>query len=103
MALTLMGAGYAASPAWAGGVGDFLSPAFGTSCTNHHGARSEGSTTHDTGVGNGNLAGLPIGSPFNQCGGADLLPVNDLSQCRTAALPVDVVDNIVGMVPVCHS
>ncbi|MGW9448655.1 chaplin family protein [Streptomyces sp. NPDC055632] len=79
--LTLLGAGQAASPAWAGGVGDFLSPAFGTSCANHHtGARADGTTTHGTGAANGNLAGLPLGSPLNQCGGADILalPVVDL-------------------------
>ncbi|MET9957137.1 chaplin family protein [Streptomyces sp. NPDC006339] len=67
-------AGAAASPAMAGGVGDFLSPAFGTTCMNKHDAHSRGSTTHGTGISNGNLAGLPIGSPANQCGGADLLP-----------------------------
>jgi hypothetical protein len=63
----------AASPAAAGGVGDFLSPAFGTTCVNRHGTQAHGSTTHGTGIGNANLAGLPIGSPANQCGGADLL------------------------------
>ncbi|MFD0549908.1 chaplin family protein [Streptomyces rectiviolaceus] len=63
-----------ASPVAAGGVGDFLSPAFGTSCTNHHGTRADGATTHGTGAVDGNLAGLPVGSPFNQCGGADMKP-----------------------------
>ncbi|MFE7647457.1 chaplin family protein [Streptomyces phaeoluteigriseus] len=66
-----MGAAQAVSPAWAGGVGDFLSPAFGTSCANNHaGALPEGATTHGTGTANGNLAGLPIRSPLNQCGDA---------------------------------
>ncbi|WP_126882892.1 hypothetical protein [Streptomyces sp. WAC05374] len=65
----------AAGPASAGGVGDFLSPAFGTSCGNHNtGARIGGTTTHGTGAANGNLAGLPISSALNQCGGADLSP-----------------------------
>ncbi|MET9428520.1 chaplin family protein [Streptomyces sp. NPDC003036] len=65
-----------AAPASAGGVGDFLSPAFGTSCANQHtGARANGTTTHGTGAADGNLAGLPVGSPLNQCGGADLPPL----------------------------
>ncbi|MEV5358648.1 hypothetical protein [Streptomyces sp. NPDC052693] len=62
-----------APSASAGGIGDFLSPAFGTNCTNHHGARAEGTTTHGTGTANGNLAGLPLGGALNQCGGADLV------------------------------
>ncbi|MFD5272097.1 hypothetical protein [Streptomyces sp. NPDC058335] len=62
----------AAAPAAAGGVGDFLSPAFATTCMNHHGAEARGSTTHGTGTGNGNLAGIPLGGPASQCGGADL-------------------------------
>ncbi|MEV5318255.1 hypothetical protein AB0K92_11460 [Streptomyces sp. NPDC052687] len=61
-----------AAPASAGGIGDFLSPAFGTSCANHHtGAHARGATTHGTGTADGNLAGLPVGSALNQCGGAD--------------------------------
>ncbi|MGW0315160.1 hypothetical protein [Streptomyces flavidovirens] len=64
-----------AAPAWAGGVGDFLSPAFGTSCANlNGGALASGSTTHGAGPVGGNLLGLPLGSPLNQCGGADLRP-----------------------------
>ncbi|MFI8169805.1 chaplin family protein [Streptomyces sp. NPDC085931] len=52
-----------------------------TSCANHNtGARADGVTQHGTGTAGGNLAGLPIGSPLNQCGGADLfipdIPVN---------------------------
>lgn len=73
--VTLLGSSPVVSPAWAGGIGDFLSPAFGTSCANHNtAARAEGTTTQGTGAANGNLAGLPIGSPMNQCGGADLKP-----------------------------
>ncbi|MFH8350553.1 hypothetical protein [Streptomyces sp. NPDC018045] len=61
-----------AAPAAAGGIGDVLSPAFGTSCANlHTGARANGTTTHGTGAANGNPAGLPVGSALNQCGGAD--------------------------------
>ncbi|MGW4178662.1 hypothetical protein [Streptomyces rubiginosohelvolus] len=62
----------AAAPASAGGAGDFLSPAFGTDCANHHRSQADGATTAGTGAANGNLLGLPVGSPFNQCGGADL-------------------------------
>ncbi|MEU4799416.1 hypothetical protein [Streptomyces sp. NPDC023327] len=41
----------ATTPATAGGVGDFLSPAFGTSCANLlTGARAAGTTTHGTGA-----------------------------------------------------
>lgn len=61
-----------ATPAAAGGVGDFLSPAFGTMCDNlNNGAHAIGSTTSGTGTAGGTLAGLPIGNPVNQCGGAD--------------------------------
>ncbi|MBT2369703.1 hypothetical protein J7E88_31650 [Streptomyces sp. ISL-10] len=57
-------------------MGDFLSPAFGISCANHDTApRLDGATRHETGTASGNLAGLPIGSPLNQCGGADLAPL----------------------------
>ncbi|MEU3071544.1 chaplin family protein [Streptomyces sp. NPDC006906] len=65
-----------AAPASAGGVGDFLSPAFGTDCANlNTGAQAAGNTTRGRGAAGGNLLGLPIGSPLNQCGGADLTPV----------------------------
>jgi hypothetical protein len=75
LALTVSAAGAVlttSSPAAAGGVGDLLSPAFGTSCANRHtGARADGATTHGTGAADGNSAGLPLGSALNQCGGAD--------------------------------
>ncbi|MEU1078023.1 MULTISPECIES: chaplin family protein [unclassified Streptomyces] len=78
MALTSITVGtgmVGAGTASAGGVGDFLSPAFGTSCANQNTAtRADGATRHGTGTASGNLAGLPIGSPLNQCGGADVLP-----------------------------
>ncbi|KUH38257.1 hypothetical protein ATE80_13805 [Streptomyces kanasensis] len=68
-----------AGPASAGGIGDVLSPAFGTNCANHDvGAQPAGTTTTaGTGAANGNLLGLPLGSPLNHCGGADLLPTGD--------------------------
>ncbi|MER6393702.1 hypothetical protein ABT236_35250 [Streptomyces sp. NPDC001523] len=65
----------AASPASAGGVGDFLSPAFSTNCVNHDTVpHAAGATTAGTGAADGNLLGLPLGSPLNQCGGADVTP-----------------------------
>ncbi|MFI7388505.1 hypothetical protein [Streptomyces sp. NPDC049813] len=72
----VLATGLAGAPqASAGGIGDFLSPAFGTSCANlDNGARAQGSTSHGTGSAGGNLLGLPVGSALNQCGGADLLP-----------------------------
>ncbi|MFI1677412.1 chaplin family protein [Streptomyces sp. NPDC020607] len=86
MTLTLLGTGHATSPAWAGGIGDFLSPAFGTSCNNHHGARAEGATSHGTGTASANLAGLPVGSPVNQCGGADLSPSGSFFKSLTKSV-----------------
>ncbi|MEG8277528.1 hypothetical protein [Streptomyces sp. AHA2] len=70
--LALLTLGFSAGPASAGGILPIGSPAFGTSCANHHtGAHANGATTTGTGAANGNLAGLPLGSPLNQCGGAD--------------------------------
>ncbi|MER7623812.1 hypothetical protein [Streptomyces sp. NPDC126503] len=74
LALTALGTPLAtAGPAAAGGIGNFLSPAFGTSCANlHTGAHADGVTAHGTGTVGGNLAGLPISDPFSHCGGAEL-------------------------------
>ncbi len=63
-----------AAPASAGGVVDILSPTFGNNCANHQGSRTNGVTTAGTGTATGNLVGLPVASPLNQCGGADPLP-----------------------------
>ncbi|MEV8535815.1 hypothetical protein [Streptomyces sp. NPDC051211] len=72
---TLGGALATAAPASAGGIGDFLSPAFGVSCANlNNRAHANGATMHGTGAADGNLASLPVGNALNQCGGADLLP-----------------------------
>ncbi|MGW4220318.1 hypothetical protein ACWEJZ_25315 [Streptomyces bacillaris] len=61
----------------AGGIGDFLSPSFGTDCANWDArAHAAGETTAGTGTANSNLLGLPLGSPTNQCGGADQLLQN---------------------------
>ncbi|MFF3431470.1 hypothetical protein [Streptomyces sp. NPDC002602] len=65
----------AASPASAGGIGDFLSPAFSTNCVNHDTVlHAAGATTAGTGAADGNL----LGSPLNQCGGADLTPDTEM-------------------------
>ncbi|QIJ61043.1 hypothetical protein [Streptomyces sp. JB150] len=74
-----------AGPASAGGAGDFLSPAFGTACANHHtGARADGVTTHGTGAAHGDLAGIPLGGALNQCGGADApATVQDVAEALT--------------------
>ncbi|WP_188306488.1 hypothetical protein [Streptomyces sp. CBMA123] len=70
-----IGAGLAtAAPATAGGVGDFLSPAFGTDCENHHiGAHATGATTSGSGTVSNNSGKLPLLSALNHCGGADML------------------------------
>ncbi|MEU9419846.1 hypothetical protein [Streptomyces sp. NPDC048272] len=65
----------AATLAFAGGVGDILSPAFGINCANHDTVpHAEWATIVGTGTGaaDGNLLALPLGSPLNQCGGADM-------------------------------
>ncbi|MGI5484870.1 chaplin family protein [Streptomyces lavendofoliae] len=82
-----------AAPASAGGIGDFLSPAFGTSCLNQRvGAHATGETRHSAGSAGGNLAGVPIGSPFNQCGGADAplppMPLGGSSMANANAMSV---------------
>lgn len=90
LALTAIAVGASmatAAPASAGGVGDFLSPAFATTCTNDHGAHANGVTTRGTGAGDGNLAGLPIGSPANHCGGAGADPLSALGSAA-GGLPV---------------
>lgn len=80
-----------AAPATAGGVGDLLSPAFGTSCANMNtGARANGVTRQGTGTAGGNLAGVPVGSALNQCGGADAPIIQDLlmDPCKSTAIKV---------------
>ncbi|MEU7158845.1 hypothetical protein [Streptomyces chrestomyceticus] len=79
--VTSVSAGIATSaPAVAGGVGDFLSPAFAVTCVNHTGARTSGATTHGTGTASSNLVGLPLGSALNQCGGADASKITEIDQ-----------------------
>ncbi|GAA2670764.1 hypothetical protein [Streptomyces lunalinharesii] len=70
----VLGAGLAtAAPASAGGILVFLSPSMDNSCTNHGTAtQSKGKTKHASGTAGGLLAELPVASPLNHCGGADL-------------------------------
>ncbi|MEU6488401.1 hypothetical protein [Streptomyces sp. NPDC046887] len=76
-ALAVTGGLPAAPPASAGGIGDFLSPSFGVHCANlDNGARLDRATHRSTGTAAGNVAGVPLGSALNQCGGADA-PVAD--------------------------
>ncbi|MEU4794794.1 hypothetical protein [Streptomyces sp. NPDC023327] len=77
-ATAVAGGFLAAAPASAGGIGDFLSPAFGKGCANlDNGAHADGATRSGTGTVGGNSAGPPIGNPTNQCGGADLPRTNN--------------------------
>ncbi|MBB5940375.1 chaplin family protein [Streptomyces zagrosensis] len=39
-------------------------------------AHAKGATTSGAGAGSNNLAGLPITSPYNHCGGAELVDAN---------------------------
>ncbi|WP_228974759.1 hypothetical protein [Streptomyces sp. DH12] len=86
---TLLGAGLAgAAPAAAGGVGDFLSPAFGTACANlNNGAHADGATSHGTGTGGSNVAGVPLSNALNQCGGADAPFVGSFASLAKRGLP----------------
>ncbi|MFJ5646300.1 hypothetical protein [Streptomyces sp. NPDC093223] len=95
----------AASPAAAGGVGAFLSPAFGTSCANQNtGAGAAGRTTNGTGTANGNLLGVPLGTALNQCGGADAPSIEDItSQMNNAKSETSKVTNLVSALAVQQS
>ncbi|AWT46803.1 MULTISPECIES: hypothetical protein [Streptomyces] len=94
-ALTVAALGTAlatADPASAGGILPIASPAFGTMCANHHtGAHATGATRSGTGTVGGNLAGLPLGSALNQCGGADLVPSSSASGRVTQLVPLEAV------------
>ncbi|MEU9418138.1 hypothetical protein [Streptomyces sp. NPDC048272] len=65
----------AAAHASAGGIGDILSPAFGTNCANHHTVPHAAGAT-GTGAADGSL----LGSPLNQCGGADMPTGSDADE-----------------------
>ncbi|GGS80386.1 hypothetical protein [Streptomyces badius] len=82
VAAAAIGTGFAAAePAAAGGIGDFLSPAFGTGCENHRiGAHATGATTSGSGTASSNTGRLPLLSALNRCGGADapaLMRINE--------------------------
>ncbi|GGU67924.1 chaplin family protein [Streptomyces lavendofoliae] len=73
----------------AGGIGDFLSPAFGTSCANRDtGTHAEGLTSDGTGTAGGNFLGLPVGSPLNHCGDAAGLEEQIVTADLRALYPV---------------
>ncbi|UNO39284.1 hypothetical protein [Streptomyces sp. MST-110588] len=64
-----------ATPASAGGIGSFLSPAIGTECANPTtDGHAYGGAVLNDGPGSNNLTTMPFASALNQCGGADLVP-----------------------------
>ncbi|MFH8343543.1 hypothetical protein [Streptomyces sp. NPDC018045] len=62
----------AAAPASAGGVGAFLSPAFGNRCAQGASPHAAGATAHGAGTGTGLLVGISFGGSVDQCGGTDI-------------------------------
>ncbi|WP_189762375.1 hypothetical protein [Streptomyces xanthochromogenes] len=73
VAAAAIGAGLAAaSPAVAGGVIVVASPSHDNSCFNTDAAQSRDATRNGSGTAAGLLAALPIETPLNHCGGADL-------------------------------
>ncbi|MFJ3176649.1 hypothetical protein ACIPJK_38800 [Streptomyces roseus] len=89
-----------AGPAAAGGIGDLLSPAFGTDCANRDtGAIATAVTAAGTGMASRSVLGVPVGSPLNQCGGADLAPSRpgvDLDTREQNIYYSDVLQDVVG-------
>lgn len=75
------------------GVG-VLSPAIGNGCANHAGSTATGTATAEPGTGNGQLLGMPVSGPLNQCGGADPLPSSLIveKQCETNELAFTTID-----------
>lgn len=62
-----------ATPAFAGGVGSFLSPSMNNGCANANtAAQSAGNTQRASGAVGGLLAAVPVSTPLNECGGADM-------------------------------
>ncbi|MEU4213674.1 hypothetical protein AB0F13_27455 [Streptomyces sp. NPDC026206] len=69
-----------AAPASAGGLGGFLSPALGNGCANQHlSAAARGAAVSHPSAAGGNLLGVPVTGPLNQCGGADLPGVTSIN------------------------
>ena len=74
-----LGAGLAtAAPASAGGIIVVASPSFENTCANGHSSGASGPTTHGPGGVSGLVGQIPLTSPLNHCGGADLIPTNEL-------------------------
>lgn len=46
---------------------------FGNTCVSQGAARAEGTTVTGSGVGSGNLAGLPLDLPRNHCGNSGII------------------------------
>ncbi|MBP2405770.1 transcription elongation factor [Streptomyces syringium] len=94
VALTLLGATQTVTtPAWAGGIGGFLSPAINASCANHSGETAAlGVASRGTGTADGNALGMPITGPFNQCGGADA-PLGELFAAAGGNAPAGGKEN----------
>ncbi|MGW5399198.1 chaplin family protein [Streptomyces sp. NPDC003952] len=47
--------------------------AFGNTCVNQGGARADGSTVAGSGAASGNVAGLPLSLPRNNCGNSGIV------------------------------
>jgi hypothetical protein len=67
----IVGASATAAPAWAGGIGVILSPAFDNSCAAHAATRSQGGSASSSAAAGGNLVNTPMSGPLNHCGDAD--------------------------------
>lgn len=71
----IVGASATAAPAWAGGIGVILSPAFDNSCSTHaaagSAAGSAGGTASSSATAGGNLVSTPMSGALNHCGDAD--------------------------------
>ncbi|MET8829038.1 chaplin family protein [Streptomyces sp. NPDC004610] len=52
------------------GIGNAV---FGNTCASHGDARAAGTTVGGSGVGGGNLAGLPLSLPRNHCGNSGIV------------------------------
>ncbi|MBZ4320641.1 hypothetical protein [Streptomyces huiliensis] len=78
------------SPARAGGLGaGVLSPAVGNGCAARSAAAAQGAASRVTSAAGGNVLGLPVSGPLNQCGGAEV-PVFDLT--KTVKVPKQCAD-----------
>ncbi|WP_275464569.1 hypothetical protein [Streptomyces noursei] len=79
VAAAAIGSGFAAAtPAAAGGIIVIASPSFDNSCANQ-GTRTQphGHTSKESGSAQGMSAQIPLASPLNHCGGADVPLINE--------------------------